>query len=136
MRARDSDLVLVEEMLAPPPLDDARRSLEYWERRRRALPLHRRRARREARDMVVRWQARVAAARQARFDMSPVGRFLAALGISTAWFGRLSTRNAALVAWTIVPPKVKLVAAGVLAAWLVVAVGVFALFAALFAQLL
>jgi hypothetical protein len=34
MRAqRDRDLLLVETMLAPPPL-------KYWERRHKALPLH------------------------------------------------------------------------------------------------
>src|ERR1043165_2438298 len=83
---RAPDLVLVDEMLSPPPLEDARRSLEYWQQRHRALPLYRRRARREAMEMARRWEERVRAAQQARFDASPVGRLLAALGIRLyAW---------------------------------------------------
>jgi hypothetical protein len=27
---RDPDLLLIERMLAPPPLEDARSSLEFW----------------------------------------------------------------------------------------------------------
>src|SRR6476619_7718091 len=83
---RDPDLVLVEEMLAPPPLEDARRSLEYWQQRHRALPLYRRRDRREAIEMARRWETRVRAAQQARFDASPIGRMLAAFGLRLdAW---------------------------------------------------
>jgi hypothetical protein len=55
----DPDLALIEQMRAPPPLEDARSSLEYWQRRRKALPLYRRAARREAKEMTVRWQERV-----------------------------------------------------------------------------
>ena len=37
---QDPDLVLLESMLAPPQLDDARRSLVYWQRRQKALPFY------------------------------------------------------------------------------------------------
>jgi hypothetical protein len=132
---RDPDLSLVEEMLAPPPLEDARRSLEYWQQRHRALPLYRRRDRREAVEMVSRWEARVRAAQQARFDASPIGRVLAAFGIRLhAW--RLFTKSGLLsLAWAAVPRQVKLVAGGLAAAWLLVAVGIAAVCFALLAQL-
>jgi hypothetical protein len=106
---RDPDTVLVEQMLAPPPLEDARSSLEYWEHRRKALPLYRRAARREAKQMAVRWQERVRAAELAHFEASPVGRLLARLGISSIWFRRVQTASQLLswVAWVVVLRKVK-----------------------------
>ncbi|HKB21183.1 MAG TPA: hypothetical protein VKC65_09255 [Gaiellaceae bacterium] len=108
---RDPDLVLVEQMLAPPPLEDARSSLEYWQRRRKALPVYRRSARREAKEMTLRWQERVRAAELARFEASPVGRLLARVGISSTWFQRARTASELLswVAWVVVLRKVKLV---------------------------
>jgi hypothetical protein len=135
---RDPDLVLVDSMLAPPPLGDARRSLEYWERRRKTLPVYRRAARREAREMAARWEDRVHAARIARFEVSPVGRFLGMLGISTAWLHRVRVSKSGILAfaWIVVPPKLKLIAGAVLAAWLVTAVAVLALAVAVFVQLL
>jgi hypothetical protein len=106
---RDPDTVLVEQMLAPPPLEDARSSLEYWEHRRKALPLYRRAARREAKQMAVRWQERVRAAELAHFEASTVGRLLARLGISSIWFRRVQTASQLLswVAWVVVLRKVK-----------------------------
>jgi hypothetical protein len=108
---RDPDLILIEQMLAPPPLEDARSSLEYWQRRRKALPVYRRSARREAKEMTLRWQERVRAAELARFEASPVGRLLARLGISSIWFQRARTASELLswVAWVVVLRKVKLV---------------------------
>lgn len=98
-------------MLAPPPLDDARDSLAYWQTRRKSLPLYRRAARREAKEMAVRWQERVRAAELARFEASPIGRLLARLGISSIWFqrARLASELLSWVAWAIVLRKVKLV---------------------------
>ncbi len=132
---RDPDLLLVEEMLAPPPLEDARRSLEYWQQRHRALPIYRRRDRREAVEMVSRWETRVRAAQQARFDSSPIGKVLAAFGIRLyAW--RVFTKSGLLsLAWAAVPRQVKLVAGGLAAAWLLVAAGIAAVCFALLAQL-
>jgi hypothetical protein len=108
---RDRDLVLIEQMLAPPPLDDARRSLEYWQDRRKALPLYRRAARREAKEMAVRWQERVRAAELARFEASVAGRLLARVGISSVWYQRVQVASQLLswVAWAVVLRKVKLV---------------------------
>ena len=108
---RDADHVLIERMLAPPPLEDARSSLEYWQRRRKALPLYRRSARREAKEMAVRWQERVRAAELARFEASPVGRLLARLGISSIWFSRvrLASELMSWVVWAVLLRKVKLV---------------------------
>jgi hypothetical protein len=133
---RDTDLLLVEEMLAPPPLEDARRSLEYWQQRHRALPLYRRRARREAVEMASRWELRVRAAQQARFDASPVGKVLAAFGIRLyAWRFTFTKAGMLSLAWAAVPRQVKLVAGGLVAAWLLVAAGIVAVCVALVAQL-
>jgi len=119
---RDSDLMLVESMLAPPPLEDARSSLEFWQRRHKALPLYKRGARREAREMTARWEERVAAAERARFERTPAGRLLAAVGLLRfVPFPLRPTKGWALgFAWAIVPRQAKLVAGGVVAAWLVV----------------
>jgi hypothetical protein len=108
---RDADLILIDRMLAPPPLEDARSSLEYWQRRRKSLPLYRRSARREAKEMAVRWQERVRAAELARFEASPVGRLLARLGISSIWFSRarLASELMSWVVWAVLLRKVKLV---------------------------
>jgi hypothetical protein len=107
----DPDLALIEQMRAPPPLEDARSSLEYWQRRRKALPLYRRSARREAKEMTVRWQERVRAAELARFEASPVGRLLARLGISSIWFSRarLACELMSWVVWAVLLRKFKLV---------------------------
>jgi hypothetical protein len=138
MRAqRDPDLLLVEVMSAPPPLDDARRSLEYWERRHKALPLYHRRARREAREMAARWDERVRAAELARFESSVVGRLVAWLGLSSAFAHRVRFTKLGLLslAWAFLPRRIKLVAAGLVTAWVVVAVGLITAVAVAFAQL-
>lgn len=98
-------------MLAPPPLEDARSSLEYWQTRRKGLPLYRRSARREAKDMAVFWQERVKAAELARFEASLAGQLLARVGISSIWFQRVqdASRLLSWVAWAVILRKVKLV---------------------------
>ena len=118
-------------MSAPPPLEDSRRSLEYWETRHRALPLYQRRARREAREMASRWDERVRAAELARFEATFAGRFLTWVGLSRVfeYRARFTKRGALLLAWALVPRRFKLIAAGVVAAWLLIAVGAFALLA-------
>jgi len=122
---RDPDLLLVEVMSAPPPLDDARRSLEYWERRHQALPLYQRR------------NERVRAAELARFESSVVGRLVAWLGLSSAFVHRVRFTKSGVVvlAWALVPRRFKLIAAGVVAAWLLVAIGAFAALAAVLDRL-
>jgi hypothetical protein len=120
----DPDLVLVQSMLAPPPLEDARRSLEYWERRQKSLPLYQRRARREAREMALRWQSRVRAAERLRFEATTFGRILAAFGLSGLSPQRVGFDKQRLffVAWALTPRTLKLVAGGLVAAWLLTAV--------------
>jgi hypothetical protein len=118
---RDPDLLLVKQMLAPPSVDDARSSLEYWQRRREALPVYRRAARREAKEMAARWHDRLRAAEQVRFEASLAGRLLARVGISRLWLlrARFAKLGVISLAWSFVPRKVKLVAGGVAAAWLI-----------------
>jgi hypothetical protein len=138
MRAeRDPDLLLVERMLAPPPLEDARSSLEYWKRRRQALPLYRRAARREAKQMAIRWQERVRAAELALFEASLVGRLLAGLGLSSLWLRRVRFAKEALVwaSWVVVMRKVKLVVGGLAALGLILVVATVAALVVVVAQL-
>jgi hypothetical protein len=134
---RDPDLLLIEEMLAPPPLEDARNSLEYWQRRRKVLPLYRLAARREAKQMTVQWQETVRAAERARFEASPVGRLLAAIGISGRWVFRAQrARDVVLwIAWAFATRKLKLMVGGVAAAALIVAAAVGTVLVVLVAQL-
>jgi hypothetical protein len=134
---RDPDLLLIEEMLAPPPLEDARNSLEYWRRRRKVLPLYRLAARREAKQMTVQWQETVRAAERARFEASPVGRLLAAIGISGRWVLRAQrARDVVLwIAWAFATRKLKVMVGGMAAAALIVAVAVGTVLVVLVAQL-
>jgi hypothetical protein len=122
---RDPDLLLIERMLAPPPLDDARSSLDYWRRRKKNLPLYRRVARREATEMATRWEERVRAAEQARFEASPVGRLLTAVGIPRRWLRRvrIGKRALFLLAWALVPRRLKLFACGLAAVGVMLVVG-------------
>jgi hypothetical protein len=133
----DPDLLLVERMLAPPPLDDARRSLEYWRRRRKMLPVYRRRARQEAREMAQRWEERVRAAERLLFDSTALGRILKAIGLSGLYRRNVPDTNWRLVrlGWALVPRNLMLVAGGLMAAWLIVLLGV-AAFTVLAAYLL
>jgi hypothetical protein len=121
---KDPDILLIETMTAPPPLEDARRSLVYWQERQRALPIYKRRARQEAREMAARWDARVREAELARFATTVPGRILIALGLSNllVWRGLLTKRGAASFAWALVPAPIKLMAGGIVAAWVIVAV--------------
>jgi len=138
MRAHgDPDLLLVEEMLAPPSVDDARSSLEYWQRRRAMLPVYRRGARSEAKDMAARWQGRLLAAEQARFEATLAGKLLIRLGISRLFLLRLRFTKLGLIslAWSLVPRKAKLVAGGVAAAWLVVLAAAFTAMVLVFEQI-
>ena len=57
-------------------LEDARESLAYWEARAHTLPRHAIRRRREARDMTVRWQARVAEAERLVYGRGLLGALL------------------------------------------------------------
>ena len=121
----DPDVQLVDTLLAPPPLEDARRSLEYWRRRRQALPLHKRSARREADAMIARWQERVRAAERARFESTALGWLL-----KKVWPGwvMIDRRTVLGFAWRRTPRGLRLVAGWFVAiSLLMVAVAVAAL---------
>jgi hypothetical protein len=111
---RDPDLLLIESMLAPPPLEDCRSSLEYWRRRRQNLPLYRRAARREAKEMASRWQERVREAELARFEASFAGRLLSGLGVSSLWLrrARIAQEAGLWLAWAVVTRRVMLAVRG------------------------
>ncbi len=78
---RDPDDILIDELRAPVPLEDAREALDFWVRRRDSLAWTRRRARRDAAEMVARWQQRVRDAERYEQAQRPWRRLLDALGI-------------------------------------------------------
>jgi hypothetical protein len=130
MRATpDRDLVLIQEMLAPPPLEDARSSLEFWQRRRRSLPLYRVGARREARQMTARWQERVRAAELARFEATIAGRLLARAGLTRLWVRRAYVTRSLLLglAWRLMSRRLRPAGSGRAVAFVVVLAAVTAL---------
>jgi hypothetical protein len=101
MRVLDPDELLIEEMLRPPPLEQARGSLEFWRLRRSALPLYRIGARREAKEMIRRSRAQVAAAERIRYGTGLAGlarRLLAGEGLP---WGLGRKRMLLRVAWRI-----------------------------------
>jgi hypothetical protein len=121
--SRDADEQLVQEMLAPLPLEQARSSLDFWRGRRKVLPFHRRRERREADEMIHRWRARVAAAERARFGTGLFGRVRRTLALEPlSWpFGRKWTLLAFV--WSILPRRLAVVAIAALGAFVLAFVG-------------
>ena len=84
-------------------LDDARESLVYWETRAQCLPRRSIRRRREAREMALRWSARVAEAERALYGRGVPGTLLMLvterrLPLDTRRAGRRALRRAAQVA--------------------------------------
>ena len=73
---------LVADMLAPPPLEQAQDSVDFWRRRRSALPLYRRRARREAERRLTEAEAQLRAARRAKFGPTLLEQLSEAVGIT------------------------------------------------------
>jgi hypothetical protein len=138
MQARkDADQLLIERMLAPPPLEDARSSHDYWRRRRKKLPVYRLAARREAKEMTIFWQERVRAAELVEFEATPVGRVLAAIGLSGHWIRRahLAKRVTVWLVWGLFFRKLRLIAGGIATAGLLIVLGVVALIVLAIAQL-
>jgi hypothetical protein len=121
--SRDADELLVQEMLAPLPLEQARSSLEFWRGRRKLLPFYCRRERREADEMIHRWRARVSAAERARFGTGLFARFRRSLALDPlSWpFGR----KWALLAfvWSFLPRRLALVAIAALGAFFLTLAG-------------
>ena len=107
-------------MLAPD-LADSRESLAYWETRAQVLPRHAFRRRREAREMAIRWRARVAEAERAHYGRGLLGAVLLLvaerrLPESTRHTGRSLARRATRVAAVAGVALVALVVAGLAAA--------------------
>lgn len=107
--ASDRDLVVIQEMLAPPPLEDARSSLEFWQRRRKSLPVYRVSARREAKVMAGRWQERVIDAELVRFERTFFGRLLKRMGVSRIWVQRGSVGRGIVfdIAWALLSRRMR-----------------------------
>jgi hypothetical protein len=107
--ASDRDLVVIQEMLAPPPLEDARSSLEFWQRRRKSLPRYRVSARREAKMMTGRWQERVIDAELVRFERTVFGKLLKKVGVSRIWVQRESVGRGIVfdIAWALLSRRMR-----------------------------
>ncbi len=75
--------------------------------------------------MATRWEERVRAAELARFEATPFGRLITALGIPARWLrpARLAKQAVLVFAWTLVPWRLKLFAFGFAAAGLLVVLG-------------
>ena len=113
---RRTDDLLIETMLAPPPLEQARSSLEFWSRRRSGLPFYRLRDRREADEMIRRWRTRLAAAERARFGTGLLGLIRRLLAREQrSWAVVWQEPALVALAWRLVPRQVALVAVTALA---------------------
>jgi len=121
---RDADELLVQEMLAPLPLERARSSLEFWRERRKVLPLYRRRERREADEMIRRWRARVAAAERAHFGTGLFGQIRRRLAHEPLSWPFPRERAFFAFLWSILPRRIALVAVASLGAFFVATVGI------------
>jgi hypothetical protein len=113
----DPDLLLIAALREPPALEQARSSLDFWRQRRSTLPIYRRRARREASEMIGRWEERVLEAERRRYGTGLAGlvrRLLA--GDAPSWW--LSASGLRAVAWRFVPRRLVLLAVAVVGAWL------------------
>jgi hypothetical protein len=117
-------------MREPPPLEEARSSLAYWRRRRAALPLYRRSARREADEMISRWQERVAAAERRRYGVGPFAVVRRLVAGELTW--RATRAGLFMFAVALVPRRLLLIVTAAALTWLLL--GVFVLVA--LAQLL
>lgn len=116
-----SDLLRSGRDVAEPSLEDARESLAYWEDRARRLPRHAIRRRREAREMAIRWQARVAEAERATYGRGLLGALLLLaaerrLPEPTRRAGLRLARRTARAAVVVCVALIALAAAGLLAA--------------------
>ena len=75
--ARYSDDHLLAHLTEPPDLDDGVQSLAYWRERARRLPWYQVSARREAAQMMIRWEQRVGVALVAQRG-APVSTYVSA----------------------------------------------------------
>jgi hypothetical protein len=121
---RDTDELLVQEMLAPLPLEQARSSLEFWRERRKVLPFYRRTERREADEMIRRWRARVAAAERARFGTGLFGQIRRRLAHEPLLWPFPRERAFFAFLWSLLPRRIALVAVASLGAFFVATIGI------------
>ena len=118
--SHDPDHQLLAALREPPPLEQARESLAFWERRRSALPVYRRAARREADEMIRRCRERVAAAERRRYGGGLPGllRRLLAQDLPSWPDARVSLLR---LVWRAVPRRALVVLAALATAWLLTA---------------
>jgi len=133
---RHPDELLLERMLAPPPLEDALSSLEFWCQRRSRLPFFRVAERREADEMIRRWKARVTAAERAHYGTGLYGR-IRRLFVSRPPAWPLGPRTALVAfAWRMLPRRVAMIALAAAGTILLGMVGISLGIAILLAQVL
>lgn len=105
-RRESKDEHLLGRLPAPPDLDDAVESLDYWRRRRQQLPWYRTRARREAMRMMLRWEQRVGAAVVSKHPAPLEARFAASVLVArtrlTRWTRRVGIAMLATVVTAVV----------------------------------
>lgn len=80
--AKPDDDALIAAMLAPPPVDDAQASYDFWRKRRHDLPVYRRRARREAEARLAAAEQQLRAARRAKYGPTLLEQLSEAVGMS------------------------------------------------------
>jgi hypothetical protein len=114
-----ADELLLEKMLAPPPLEQARSSLEFWRQRRRRLPFFRLAERREADEMIRRWRIRVEAAERARFGTGLYGRIRRLLVLETPYWPFGPKTALVAFAWRMLPRRLAMVALAALGVMLI-----------------
>jgi hypothetical protein len=78
-RARDNELLA--ELTAPPSVEEARETYDFWRNRRATLPVYNRAERKEADQMASRWKERLAAAERERYGPSLLEQLFTALGV-------------------------------------------------------
>jgi hypothetical protein len=78
-RARDSELLA--ELTAPPSVEEARETYDFWRHRRATLPVYKHAQRKEAEEMAARWKERLAAAERQRYGPGLLEQLLTALGV-------------------------------------------------------
>jgi hypothetical protein len=121
---RDADELLIQDMLAPLPLEQTRSSLEFWRQRRMMLPFYRRTERREADEMIRRWQVRLLAAERARFGTGFIGLVRRLLAFEPLEWHFQRTRPLIAFVWSILPRQVALILVAVLGAFVATALAI------------
>jgi len=125
--ARHGDDPFLADALRGPSSDEARESLSYWRTRLDGLPRRRVSQRREAREMIVRWEERLRQAELERWGGGLVGHLAAGLamlrGTPPATLARSIARQAAgfvPTSWLVILAA-SVLAAGFIAGAIVVA---------------